>query len=86
MDEIVLVGGSTRIPEVRRLIEKFFNKVPNTSIDPDVAVTRGVAVQAGILGNGGPLKVAAIEIQNHKLKKVNLNDDGDDGEDGDSDL
>jgi len=72
VDEIVLVGGSTRIPKVRQLIQEFFNKVPNTSIDPDVAVTVGVAVQAGILGNGWPLKVAAIEIQNHKLKKVNL--------------
>jgi len=72
VDEIVLVGGSTRIPKVRELIQEFFNKVPNTSIDPDVAVTIGVAVQAGILGNGWPLKVAAIEIQNDKLRKVNL--------------
>jgi len=82
VDEIVLVGGSTRIPKVRQLIQQYFNKIPNTAIDPDVAVTIGVAVQAGILGNGWPLKVAAIEIQNHKLKKVNvdgaLEDDLDD--------
>merc|ERR1719318_231384 len=74
VDEIVLVGGSTRIPKVRQLIQQYFNKIPNTAIDPDVAVTIGVAVQAGILGNGWPLKVAAIEIQNHKLKKVNVYD------------
>jgi len=81
VDEVVLVGGSTRIPKVRQLIQQYFKKVPNTSIDPDVAVTVGVAVQAGILGNGWPLKVAAIEIQNHKLKKVNLDNEFDDDDD-----
>lgn len=86
VDEIVLVGGSTRIPKVRELIQEFFKKVPNTSIDPDVAVTVGVAVQAGILGNGWPLKVAAIEIQNDKLKKVNLAEKDNDDDDDDDEL
>lgn len=72
VDEIVLVGGSTRIPKVRELVGEFFNKIPNTSIDPDIAVATGVAAQAGIMGNGWPLKVAAVEVMNKKIKKVNV--------------
>ncbi|XP_066917994.1 heat shock 70 kDa protein 13-like [Clytia hemisphaerica] len=72
VDEIVLVGGSTRIPRVRELIAEYFGKVPNTAIDPDIAVGIGVAAQAGIMGNGWPLKVSAVEIQNRKLKKVQV--------------
>merc|ERR1719456_2147350 len=50
IDEIVLVGGSTRIPKVQQLIKEFFNgKEPNTGINPDEAVAFGAAVQAGIL-------------------------------------
>jgi len=72
VDEIVLVGGSTRIPRVRELVAEYFGKIPNTSIDPDIAVGTGVAAQAGIMGNGWPLKVAAVEVQNKKIKKVNV--------------
>jgi heat shock protein 5 len=51
IDEIVLVGGSTRIPKVQQLIKEFFNgKEPNRGINPDEAVAYGAAVQAGILG------------------------------------
>jgi len=55
VDEIVLVGGSTRIPKVRSLIKDFFNgKAANTGINPDEAVAYGAAVQGGILsGEGG---------------------------------
>jgi len=55
VDEIVLVGGSTRIPKVRSLITDFFNgKKVNTGINPDEAVAYGAAVQGGILsGEGG---------------------------------
>lgn len=55
VDEIVLVGGSTRIPKVRSLIKDFFNgKTANTGINPDEAVAYGAAVQGGILsGEGG---------------------------------
>ena len=72
VDEIVLVGGSTRIPRVRELVAEYFGKVPNTSINPDIAVATGVAAQAGIMGNGWPLKVAAVEVQNKKIKKVQV--------------
>jgi len=50
IDEIVLVGGSTRIPKVQQLIKDFFNKEPNRGVNPDEAVAFGAAVQGGILG------------------------------------
>merc|ERR1719148_536569 len=51
IDEIVLVGGSTRIPKFQQLIKDFFNgKEPNRGINPDEAVAYGAAVQGGILG------------------------------------
>ena len=49
IDEVVLVGGSTRIPLVRQAVADFFGRVPYTAIDPDRVVALGAAVQAGIL-------------------------------------
>ena len=72
VDEIVLVGGSTRIPRIRRLISEYFGKEPNTSVDPDLAVVTGVAIQAGIMGGSWPLQVSAIEIPNRHLHKTNF--------------
>ncbi len=48
IDEILLVGGSTRIPRVRQLIRDFFGKEPRTDVHPDEAVALGAAVQAGL--------------------------------------
>uniref|UniRef100_A0A8B9F2H9 Heat shock 70 kDa protein 13 n=1 Tax=Amazona collaria TaxID=241587 RepID=A0A8B9F2H9_9PSIT len=73
VDEIVLVGGSTRIPRIRKVIRDFFAKEPNTSVDPDLAVVTGVAIQAGIVGGSWPLQVSAIEIPNKHLRKTNFN-------------
>ncbi|KAK7883203.1 hypothetical protein WMY93_029377 [Mugilogobius chulae] len=73
VDETVLVGGSTRIPRIRQIITEFFGKEPNTSVDPDLAVVTGVAIQAGIMGGSWPLQVSAIEIPNRHLRKTNLN-------------
>ncbi|XP_078416523.1 heat shock 70 kDa protein 13 [Cetorhinus maximus] len=73
VDEIVLVGGSTRIPRIRQVIREFFGKEPNTSVDPDLAVVIGVAIQAGIMGGSWPLQVSALEIPNRHLQKVNFN-------------
>ncbi|XP_008279877.1 heat shock 70 kDa protein 13 [Stegastes partitus] len=72
VDEIVLVGGSTRIPRIRMLISEYFGKEPNTSVDPDLAVVTGVAIQAGIMGGSWPLQVSAIEIPNRHLRKTNF--------------
>ena len=49
IDEIVLVGGSTRIPKVQEAVKKFFGKEPNRSVNPDEVVAIGAAVQAGVL-------------------------------------
>ncbi|XP_037124653.1 heat shock 70 kDa protein 13 [Syngnathus acus] len=73
VDEIVLVGGSTRIPQIRRIIAEFFSKEPNTSVDPDLAVVTGVSLQAGIMSGSWPLQVSAIEIPNRNLHKTNFN-------------
>jgi Fe-S protein assembly chaperone HscA len=52
IDEVVLVGGSTRIPKVRKLVEELFGRVPHTDLNPDEVVALGAAVQANILGGG----------------------------------
>ena len=49
VDEIILVGGSTRIPAVQDAIEKIFGKTPNKSVNPDEAVAAGAAIQGAIL-------------------------------------
>ncbi|XP_062598351.1 heat shock 70 kDa protein 13-like [Saccostrea cucullata] len=68
IDEIVLVGGSTRIPKIRSLIREFFNKDQNTHVDPELAVAMGVSIQAGIIGGMWPLKVSAVELPNRVVK------------------
>ena len=50
--EIVLVGGSTRVPLVRRLVEELFGKTPHSQLNPDEVVALGAAVQAHILAGG----------------------------------
>ena len=52
VDHVILVGGATRIPAVRRAVEGFFGKAPHADIDPDAVVALGAAVQAGILSGG----------------------------------
>jgi molecular chaperone DnaK len=49
IDEVILVGGSTRIPKVQEIVEKFFGKKPNKSVNPDEAVAIGASVQGGVL-------------------------------------
>jgi molecular chaperone DnaK len=49
IDEVVLVGGSTRIPKVQELVKNFFGKEPNRTVNPDEVVAVGAAVQAGVL-------------------------------------
>ena len=50
IDEVVLVGGSTRIPAVSKAVNDFFGKEPNRSVNPDEVVAIGAAVQGGVLG------------------------------------
>ena len=50
IDEIVLVGGSTRIPKVQEMVKAYFGKEPNKTVNPDEVVALGAAVQAAVLG------------------------------------
>ncbi len=52
IDEVVLVGGSTRIPRMRALVEQLFQRKPHTDLNPDEVVALGAAVQANILSGG----------------------------------
>ena len=49
IDEVILVGGSTRIPAIQEVVEKFFGKKPSKGVNPDEVVAVGAAIQAGVL-------------------------------------
>ncbi|MGB8367549.1 MAG: molecular chaperone DnaK, partial [Candidatus Babeliales bacterium] len=49
INEVILVGGSTRIPKVQQLVKEFFGKEPNKSVNPDEVVASGAAIQGGVL-------------------------------------
>ncbi|EPY50849.1 heat shock protein BiP [Schizosaccharomyces cryophilus OY26] len=63
VDDIVLVGGSTRIPKVQELLENFFTKKASKGINPDEAVAYGAAVQAGVLsGEEGSDNIVLLDV------------------------
>ncbi len=49
IDEVILVGGSTRIPKVQKMVQELFGKEPNKGVNPDEVVAMGAAIQAGVL-------------------------------------
>ena len=49
IDEVILVGGSTRIPAIQQVVEQFFGKAPNKSVNPEEVVAIGAAIQGGVL-------------------------------------
>ena len=49
IDEVVMVGGMTRMPKVRDVVKAFFGKEPHTGVNPDEVVAMGAAIQAGVL-------------------------------------
>jgi len=61
LDEVILVGGSTRMPAVRELAAKIFGREPNTSQHPDEAIALGAAIQAGIL-SGDVQRVTLLDV------------------------
>lgn len=63
VDEIILVGGSTRIPAVQNAIERIFGKTPNKSVNPDEAVATGAAIQGAILaGDKGMSDILLLDV------------------------
>jgi len=62
IDEIVLVGGSTRIPKVQQLLKEYFGKEPSKGINPDEAVAYGAAVQGGILAGDDSLDPGLVLV------------------------
>ncbi len=61
IDEVILVGGSTRVPVVQRSVEQFFGKKPNKSVNPDEVVAIGAAVQGGVL-SGDVTDVLLLDV------------------------
>ena len=62
LDEIILVGGSTRIPSVQATVKEIFGKEPNKTVNPDEAVALGAGLQAGILSGEGPSDVVLLDV------------------------
>ncbi len=63
IDEIILVGGSTRIPAIQKAVENFFGKAPNHSVNPDEAVACGAAIQGAILnGEKGVGDILLLDV------------------------
>lgn len=60
LDEIVLVGGATRMPSVRRAVTKMFGRFPSASVNPDEAVARGAAVQAALKARDAALSEVVL--------------------------
>lgn len=61
IDEVILVGGSTRIPRIQEEVEKFFGKKPNRSVNPDEVVAIGAGVQGGVL-SGSVSDVLLLDV------------------------
>lgn len=59
IDDVILVGGSTRVPLVKQMVEQYFNKPPRTDIDPDEVVAVGAAIQGAMLG--APFSVEQLQ-------------------------
>src|SRR6201990_43467 len=66
IDEVILVGGSTRIPKVQEIVEKFFGKKPNKSVNPDEVVAIGAAIQGAVL-TGEVKDVLLLDVTPLKL-------------------
>jgi molecular chaperone DnaK len=62
IDQVILVGGSTRIPRVREITKGIFGKDPNLSVNPDEAVAMGAAIQGGILGGEVEEQMVLLDV------------------------
>jgi molecular chaperone DnaK len=72
IDEVILVGGSTRIPKVQEIVEKFFGKKPNKGVNPDEVVAIGAAIQGAVL-SGDVKDVLLLDVTPLSLGIETLN-------------
>ena len=61
IDEVILVGGSTRIPAIQKIVKEFFNKEPNRTVNPDEVVAMGAAIQGGVL-TGSVKQILLLDV------------------------
>lgn len=73
LDEVILVGGSTRIPAIQNAVKEYFKKEPNKSVNPDEAVALGAAIQAGVLA-GDVTDVLLLDVTPLNLSIEVMND------------
>lgn len=62
IDDVILVGGSTRIPRIQEAVEKFFGKKPNKGVNPDEVVAVGAAIQGGILSGDVKDDIVLVDV------------------------
>ena len=62
IDEVILVGGSTRIPKIQEVVEKFFGKKPSKGVNPDEVVAMGAAIQGGILSGDVNDDIVLVDV------------------------
>ncbi len=62
IDQVILVGGSTRLPAVQDFVKEFFNKNPNMKINPDECVAVGAAIQAGVIGGDVQDDIVLLDV------------------------
>jgi molecular chaperone HscC len=83
INEIVLVGGATRMPMFRSLISKMFRRVPSGNINPDLVVAMGVAIQAGLKEKNSDLDdIVLTDVCPYTLGVEIMNHDNNDGKQG----
>lgn len=62
INEVILVGGSTRIPKIQEVVENFFNKKPSKGVNPDEVVSQGAAIQGGILSGDVEGDIVLLDV------------------------
>ena len=62
IDEVILVGGSSRIPAIQQLVESFFGKAPSKGVNPDEVVAVGASIQGAILNNEAGQDIVLLDV------------------------
>ncbi len=76
IDEIIMVGGPTKLPLIRQSVQQYFQKVPQTNVDPDLVVAMGAAIQAAALSDAGSDAVEPTEGTEPSMPDENMTEPG----------